>query len=186
MKKYQSLVGVQPKEILPYGPTKLFVDEYLWHNPEVGCVASYRVKEDDVKDHFGLFRGVDQLEFFAQSSLVSLGIFQIVNRTNLSIYQLQEQYNCLFLGVERVRFHHFVRCGETLISVAVLNKYVFKQMTCSGRVYKVPDDFDRKAYCSFLCADNVKDFQFKDDLKIIAEFENATGWYVKKEKLRNN
>src|SRR3990172_3964570 len=96
---YPSLVGQNPKDILPYGPTKLLVDEYLWHHAETGCIASYTVKEEDVKGHFGLFRGVDQLELFAQSSIVSLGIFHVTNNSNVSYQQLQEKYDWLFLGV---------------------------------------------------------------------------------------
>lgn len=183
--KYQSLVGLNPKDILPYGPTKLLVDEYLWHNPQLGCIASYTVKEEDVKDHYGLFRGVDQLEFFAQSSVVSLGIFHITNNLGLSHYQLQEKYYLLFLGVDKIRFHYFVKCNEKIVSIGVIKKYAFRQMICSGRIYKVPKDFDIGSYCSFLNTKDVENFKLHDELKIVAEFENAVGWYIKKGRLED-
>lgn len=185
MREYQSLVELHPKDILPHGPTKLLVDEYLWHNPEIGCIASYKVKEADVKDHFGLFRGVDQLEFFAQSSIVSLGVFHVANNSNLSCQQVLAKYNWLFLGVDRIRFHCFVQCGEKIISIGVIKKYLFKQMTCSGKIYKVPDNFDMKEYCAVLCDEDMNDFKMPKELTMIAEFENVVGWCVKKERLND-
>ena len=57
-----SLVGIDTADILPHGPTKLLVNKYNWHSPGLGIVASYTPTERDVEDHFGIFRGVDQVE----------------------------------------------------------------------------------------------------------------------------
>ncbi len=182
MIKNQSLVGLDPKDVLPYGSTKLLVDEYLWHKPDIGGIASYTVKARDVKDHFGLFRGADQLEFFAQSSIVSLGMYIISEKASLKCSQILKKYNPAFLGVDRIRFCHFAKLNETIISVSVINKYKFKQVTCSGKIYKVPDGFNLKSYCSSLSSRDVENFNIHEALTIVAEFENAVGWCVKKEK----
>src|SRR5215469_5020983 len=70
-----TLVDTIPSKILLHGPTKRLVDKYHWHLPDKGIVASYTPKERDVEDHFGVFRGVDQVEAFAQATIVSCATY---------------------------------------------------------------------------------------------------------------
>ena len=70
-----NLVGDPPGNWLLQGPTKRYVDAYHWHKPDVGIVASYTPTAFDVNDHFDVFRGVDQVEAFAQATIVSCGAF---------------------------------------------------------------------------------------------------------------
>src|SRR5215217_9172641 len=78
-----TLVGEKPKNWLLHGPTKRLIDNYHYHSPKVGVVASYTPKERDVKDHFSIFRGVDQIESFAQASIASCGTFSQCKKQNL-------------------------------------------------------------------------------------------------------
>ncbi|MEO6633673.1 MAG: hypothetical protein ABIN13_18170, partial [Mucilaginibacter sp.] len=65
-----NLVGIDPANLLLHGPTKRLVNAYHWHSPNKGIVASYSPTERDVEDHFNVFRGVDQVESFAQATIV--------------------------------------------------------------------------------------------------------------------
>src|SRR3546814_8610437 len=81
-----NLLGISPEQMLLHGPSKGLLDTYHWHLPKVGIVASYTPKSRDVHDHFGLFRGVDQIEAFAQATIVSCGTFL---RSEEHTYELQ-------------------------------------------------------------------------------------------------
>ena len=41
--------------MLLHGPSKRYLNEYHWHEPKVGIVASYTPDAKDVLDHFGIF-----------------------------------------------------------------------------------------------------------------------------------
>ena len=58
-------------------------------------------------------------------------------------------------------------------------------MTFNGKIYKVPDNFDIKEYCSVLIIEAIEDFKMPKELTMIAEFENVVGWCVKKERLND-
>ncbi len=183
---HKSLVDIGPKDLLPYGETKLLVDEYLWHDHELGCIASYTVKERDVNGHFGLFRGVDQLEFFVQACVVSYVFFREAIKSDLSFQEYLANYHPLFLGIDNVQFQHSAKLGDTMIAVGVIKKYKFKQVTCSGRIYKVSSNVNLKSYCSSLSSSDVKNFNLCSDLTSITEIENSVGWMVKKERLKKS
>jgi hypothetical protein len=70
-----NLLGISPAGLLIHGPKKTLLNAYHWHLPDTGIVASYSPTARDVEDHFGVFRGVDQIEAFAQATIVSCSGF---------------------------------------------------------------------------------------------------------------
>src|ERR1700745_3435440 len=133
-----TLVGQDPAIILPHGPTKRLVNEYLWHSPNVGIVASYTPNERDVHDHFGVFRAVDQVESFGQAVVVSCSAFLDAQKMGLSYEDYYKLRNFVFVGIKAVHCHNVIRYGETYVCLGVINFYKYRQMTASGRIYKVP------------------------------------------------
>src|SRR5688500_2354776 len=112
-----NLVGVSPKDVLLHGPSKLLVSNYHWHEPEVGIVGSYTPNERDVQDHFGIFRGVDQIEAFGQAIIGSCCSFLEARKKNCSPIELKERYIPAFISVGQVNFHNYLAEGDTFISI---------------------------------------------------------------------
>src|SRR4051812_8252668 len=137
-----SLVGTNPSQLLLHGPSKLLVNEYHWHLPDKGIVASYSPTEKDVEDHFGVFRGVDQVEAFAQASVVSCATFLECRKLKCTPDELKEKFIPAFISIGNVNFHNYLEVGDTFISIGHITFYKWRQMVCSGRIYKVPKDFN--------------------------------------------
>jgi len=101
-----SLIGTSPDQILIHGPTKLLVDHYHFHIPKIGIIASYTPREKDMFDHFGIFRGVDQIEAFAQATTVSCATFLEAQKRNCTPIDLRDQFVPAFISVGQGYFHH--------------------------------------------------------------------------------
>ncbi|RYY34229.1 MAG: hypothetical protein EOP46_14095 [Sphingobacteriaceae bacterium] len=177
----ETLVGQKPKDWLLHGPTKRLVNNYHWHNPKAGIVASYTPLARDVHDHFGLFRGVDQIESFAQATIVSLATFSECKKMACTPTQLKENFMPIFISVGGVNYHSYLERGQTFINIGYIKFYKFRQMVCDGRIYKVPEGFDLDAYFSDYTEERLRAYDLPEDFKLIAELNDITGRAIKKE-----
>lgn len=170
-----NLVGTGPEKLLLHGPTKRYVDEYLWHSPKVGIVASYSPKERDVEDHFGIFRGVDQVEAFAQATIVSCATFLECRKHNCLPDALKDKFIPAFISIGNVNFHNYAEAGDTLISIGNIKFYKWRQMVCDGRIYKVPKGFDLEEYFKDFTEERLLKYDISRDFKLVAELFDITG-----------
>lgn len=177
----ENLIGISPDQLLLHGPTKRLLDAYHWHQPDFGIVASYTPKERDVIDHFGLFRGVDQVEAFAQATIVSCATFKECKKQKCSPLELKDKFIPAFISIGNVNFHHYLEEGETFISIGIIKFYKFRQMVCDGRIYKTPKGLDLDSYFSDFHQDEVLGYQLNEDFKLVAELNDITGRALKRE-----
>lgn len=176
-----NLLGVSPKDNMLHGPTKLLLDAYHWHQPDFGIVASYTPKPRDVEDHFGVFRGVDQIEAFAQATIVSCGSFNECKKHHCTPLALKEKFIPAFISIGNVSFHHYVAEGETFISIGIIKFYKFRQMVCDGRIYKVAKGVDLDAYFRDFDQDRIAAYDLSKDFTLVAELYDITGRALKKD-----
>ncbi len=179
----ESLVGLDPGLVLPHGPSKLLVDEYLWHLPNAGIVASYTPKDRDVRDHFGVFRAVDQVESFGQATAVSCSAFLDINKTGIGYKEYYKERNFVFMSIEKVLCHNFIRLNERYICIGIITFYKFRQMATSGRIYKVVTDLDLKNYFKSFTEESLRNFNLAEDFVLITEIEKVISKGIKIEKL---
>jgi hypothetical protein len=179
-----SLVGTQPADVLLHGPTKILIHKYHWHSPDAGIVASYTPSEENVKDHFGIFRGVDQVEAFTQATIVSCGAFIEKGKLNCSFAELKRIFIPVFIGIGPVKFHSYLEKGDTFISIGQISFYKFRQMVCSGRIYKVPKGLDLDDYFSAYNDERLSAYDLSDDFTLVAELQDVTGRAIKNELLK--
>ncbi|MDF2431023.1 MAG: hypothetical protein JWP44_654 [Mucilaginibacter sp.] len=179
--KQGSLVGVNPSDLLLHGPSKRLVDNYHWHLADKGIVASYTVKEKDVADHFGIFRGVDQVEAFAQASVVSCATFLECRKLNCSLNELKEKFIPAFISIGSVHFHSYLETGDTFISIGYITFYKWRQMVCNGRIFKVPQGLDLDDYFKDFTEERVLKYDISKDFKLVAELFDITGRALKLE-----
>ncbi|MEJ7694228.1 hypothetical protein [Daejeonella sp.] len=177
----ETLIGVLPQDILLHGPTKLYVDKYHWHQPDHGIVASYTAKARDVQDHFGLFRGVDQIEAFAQATVGSCCPFLECRKHKFGPEELRNRFIPAFISVGRVLFHNYIAEGETFMSIGKIIFYKFRQMVCEGRIYKVPAALDLDSYFSEFTREQMENYDLSKDFTLVAELWDITGRAIKKE-----
>jgi hypothetical protein len=177
-----NLVGIAPGDILPHGPTKLLLNKYHWHSPEVGVVASYTPTEKDVEDHFGVFRGVDQVEAFAQATIVSCGAFSERGKQGCTFADLRRLYVTVFIGIGQVNFHNYLEKGDTFINIGHIKFHKFRQMVCDGRIYKVPKGLDLDSYFCNYTDERVLAYDLGPDFTLVAELQGITGRAIKKDK----
>lgn len=177
-----SLIGIAPKDIMVHhGPTKLLLDNYHWHSPRIGIVASYTPKKRDVADHFGLFRGVDQIESFAQAAVGSCSVFLEWNKQGMSPAELKEKFLPRFISIGQVNFHSYLEEGDTFINVGHIKFYKFRQMVSDGRIYKVPKELDLDHYFSHYTEKQLLEYDLNSNFILIAELFDITGRAIKKE-----
>lgn len=181
----EDLLTIDPASILLYGPKKLLLDRYVWHSPGVGIIGAYEAKEKDTEDHYEVFRGVDMIEAFAQATIVSMGVYLERSKGKYTDEDLRELFLPLFIGVGNVSFHHYIKKGETFISMGHITFYKFRQMTCDGRIYKVPAGLDLVDYFSNYTDEKLKNYDLGPDFKLVANLEGITGRAMKKETLKN-
>lgn len=179
-----NLVGTAPDVVLVHGPKKLLVNKYVWHSPNVGIVASYSPRDIDVEDHFGIFRGVDMIESFAQATIVSCGCYLETIKQQCSFDDLKQNFYPVFIGVGKVDFHGYLELGDVFISVGHITHYKFRQMICDGRIYKVPPGLNLDEYFSAFNDERLLAFDFDADFKLIAELTGITGRAIRKNNLK--
>ncbi|HEX7366740.1 MAG TPA: hypothetical protein VF273_06580 [Pelobium sp.] len=177
----ENLIGTLPKDILLHGPTKRLLHNYHWHEPKIGIVASYTPNAFDVNDHFGVFRGVDQIEAFAQATIVSCATFLECQKQNWKPEDLKDKFVPAFISVGNVYFHNYLTEGETFISIGKIKFYKFRQMVADGRIYKVPKGLDLDAYFSDFNETKLNNYQLSEDFTLVAELFDITGRALKKE-----
>lgn len=181
----ETLVGANPAVILPHGPTKRLVDQYLWHSPNAGIVAAYTPRERDVHDHFGVFRAVDQVESFGQAVVVSCSVFQDARKMGLSYEDYYKLRNFVFVGIKAVHCHDVIRLNETYICLGVINFYKYRQMTASGRIYKVPAGLDLDEYFQDFTEERLRNYDLDERFVFCTELHDILGKGIKNELLSN-
>ncbi len=174
-----TLVGLSPHDVLPHGPSKVYIDAFLWHDPNIGVVAIYKVQEKDTHDHFGVLRGADQIEAFGQASVVAGNAFISCVKKNISFAELYEKYNFVFMTIGESICKSFIKLGETAIIHAHFDDYKFRQMTTSGKIFKAPKDFDIEQYYQNYNANQFKDTEVPSDYVEVSEFKNLKGRGIK-------
>jgi len=170
-----TLVGVSPTQVMLHGPTKLLVDTYHWHSPKTGIVASYSPKEMDVHDHFGIFRGVDQVESFAQATIVSCATFLECRKNNCTPDELKDKFIPAFISIGNVNFHYYLELGDTFICMGHITFYKWRQMVCDGRIYKVPKGLNLDEYFKDFTDERLLNYDISKDFKLVAELSGITG-----------
>lgn len=175
-----NLVGVSPVHILLHGPSKLLVHKYHWHKPDTGIVASYTPTAKDVEDHFGVFRGVDQIEAFGQATIGSCVPFLESQKQNCYISGLRDKYIPTFISLGQVNFHSYLLEGDTFVSIGNIKFYKFRQMSVDGRIYKVPLGLDIDKYFSQFNSARLKNYDLDDGFTLIAEINDITGRAIKR------
>ncbi len=176
-----NLVGLDPIEMLLHGPTKILVDDYIWHSPNKGVVASYSPKERDVQDHFDLFRGVDQIESFAQAATVSCATFLECRKQNTIPDELKKKFIPAFISIGNVNFHNYLELGDTFVILGNIKFYKWRQMVCDGRIYKAPKDLDLDVYFSDFTEERLLKYDISADFTLVAELFDITGRAFKKD-----
>lgn len=170
-----NLVGVDPAQVLLHGPTKRLVDDYHWHSPKQGIVASYTPKERDVEDHFGVFRGVDQVEAFAQATIVSCATFSECRKNNCLPDELKDKFIPAFISIGNVNFHNYLEAGDTFISIGNITFYKWRQMVCDGRIYKAPKNLDLDDYFNDFSDERLIKYDISKEFKLVADLQGITG-----------
>jgi 3-hydroxymyristoyl/3-hydroxydecanoyl-(acyl carrier protein) dehydratase len=181
-----NLVGTGPTKMLQHGPTKLLLAAYHWHSPDKGIVASYTPAEKDVKDHFGLFRGVDQVEAFAQASVVSCATFLECRKKNCLPLELKKEFIPAFISIGQVNFHNYLEAGDTFISIGNITFYKWRQMVCDGRIYKAPKNMNLDEYFSDFDEERLLKYDISKDFILVAELFDITGRAIKIELFKKN
>jgi hypothetical protein len=171
----KNLVMFKPSQMLLHGPTKRLVDTYHWHSPTKGIVASYTPKGRDVEDHFGIFRGVDQVEAFAQATIVSCATFLECRKQNCTPDQLKDKFIPAFISIGNVNFHYYLEQGDTFISIGNIKFYKWRQMVCDGRIYKVPAGLNLDEYFKDFTEERLLKYDISKDFKLVAELFDITG-----------
>ncbi|GAA4311370.1 hypothetical protein GCM10023149_06350 [Mucilaginibacter gynuensis] len=181
MENNDILVGIDPATMLLHGPTKRLVDNYHYHSPKVGIVASYTPKPRDVEDHFGVFRGVDQIEAFAQATIVSLATYLESKKHGYTADDMRDKFIPAFISTGPVYFHYYLETGDTFINIGQIKFYKFRQMVCDGRIYKAPKGLDLDAYFSDFTDERLLAYDISSEFKLVAELFDITGRAIKKE-----
>ncbi|MFY0650871.1 MAG: hypothetical protein JXQ96_02500 [Cyclobacteriaceae bacterium] len=180
----ETLVGLKPSDVLPHGPSKILVHDFLWHSPNLGIISSYTPSKDDVRDHFGVFRGVDQIESFGQSSIIACSAFLEAQKKQINYTELYKKYQFVFLSSQQVNCHSFLKEGETFINYAFINYYKFRQMSCSGKILSVPEHIDIHNYMKTLTEEDFSAKTLEKECKVVAEFHEIIGKGILEQRLQ--
>jgi len=176
-----TLVGDLPEHWVLHGPKKRYVDNYHWHKPDAGIVASYTPTEENVEDHFDIFRGVDQIESFAQATIVSQGSFLECKKMNVIPEDLAKLLIPTFISIGNVFFHSYLEKGQTFVNIGFIKFYKWRQMVCEGRIYRAPKGMDLDAYFKDFDEQKLRSFDLDPGFVKIAELYDVTGRGIKKE-----
>jgi hypothetical protein len=176
-----TLVGDLPEHWLLHGQTKRYMDNYHWHQPKVGIVASYTPTAANVEDHFDIFRGVDQIESFAQASVVSCATFLQCKKNDVVPETLAAMFVPTFISIGSVNFHSYLEKGQTFVNIGFIKFFKWRQMVCDGRIYRAPKGLDLDAYFKDFDEERLKKYDIGSDFVLIAELFDITGRGIKKE-----
>ncbi len=144
-----NLIGVSPAGLLIHGPKKTLLNAYHWHLPDTGIVASYSPAAKDVEESLP-----ECSEGVESDRGICPGYHSILQRFLECIKQkcdpeyLQANFIPLFLSIGQVNFRSYLEEGDVFISMGKITFYKFRQMTCDGRIYKVPKGLDLDVYFS--------------------------------------
>jgi hypothetical protein len=175
MELMDNLLGVAPERLLVHGPKKTLISNYHWHQPDFGIIVSYSPSEADVEDHFGIFRGVDQIESFAQATIVSCSSYLECIKQKCTLEQLKASYTPLFISIGQVNFRSYLQLGDVFICMGYITFYKFRQMTCNGRIYKVPKGLDLDAHFSNYTKEQFLNYEMLEGFTLISELFDVTG-----------
>jgi len=170
-----SLLGTEPADVLIHGPKKLYVNKYNWHVPDAGIIASYAPRDIDVEDHFDVFRGVDQIESFAQATTVSCSAYLETIKQNCTFDYLKKTFTPLFISIGQVNFRNYLKLGDVFICVGNITAYKYRQMSCDGRIYKVPAGLDLDEYFKDFTVENLRNYQLSEEFILVAELFDIIG-----------
>lgn len=151
---------VRMREFLPHGPTKLYIDEIIY-NGEMGLASLYRVQEKDTLDHFGYFRGVDQVETCGQASLA-----WHMNRVYLKRLKKNKKvisFDCLANSINEAVFLSPVSTGDLYLTVCSC-KHLRSFVEADSVGYVIPSEKEESVrdYFSNLKKDSLLDADLKD------------------------
>lgn len=140
----------KPVDILPQQPPFLFVDEYL-ELDENHCLAKYTFKEDEwfFKGHFPfmpIVPGVILIEAMAQAGVVSIGIYNLAKKRNISMEEVKKHDLAMFTNVGEVDFLETVKPGDTIYISCHQKFFRFNKAITEGEIYKMVDG-ERRTVC---------------------------------------
>jgi hypothetical protein len=146
-------------------------------------VAAYTPNERDVHDHFGVFRAVDQVESFGQAVVVSCSSFLDTKKMGLSYENYYKQRNFVFVGIKQVHCHNVIRLNETYVCLGVINFYKYRQMTASGKIYKVQKGLNLTEYFKDFTEEKLKNYELDERFTLCTELHDILGKGIKNELL---
>ena len=152
--------------------------------PNVGEVAAYTPNEWDVMDHFGVFRAVDQVESFGQAGVVSCSAFLDTAKMGLTYEAYYKLRNFVFVGIQSVHCHDVIPYNQKYVCLGVINFYKFRQMTASGRIYKVPAGLDLQAYFRDFTEERLRNYDVGKEFVLATELHDILGKGIKNELLK--
>lgn len=179
------LVGKPPEDILIFGADKMFIDEYLWFEEEIGIAAVYTVKSKDTEGHFDILRGVDMIEILGQACTSVCTVLEC-KKTNKTRNELKAYLRFVFLGLDECRFDDYAKTGDLLICLAHISFYRFRQMTLNGSLFKVEKGFDYHTFFENYSASDFQKEALPTAFQRIANIKNITGRGIKLSKLITN
>jgi hypothetical protein len=144
-------------------------------------VASYTPTAQNVEDHFDIFRGVDQIESFAQASVVSCGAFSECKKLNVIPETLAELFVPTFISIGSVNFHSYLEKGQTFVNIGFIKFYKWRQIVCDGRIYRAPKGLDLDAYFKDFDEERLMKYDISKEFVLIAELFDITGRGIKKD-----
>lgn len=178
-------VNKEPKDILIHGPSKLYIDKYLWFHPEDGIISSYKAQAKDVADHFDVFRGVDIIESAGQTAVSACAILESIKQDK-TIDELKKHFRIAFFGMGEARFYDFVRVDETLLNICTIKKYKFRRVLASCKVYKAKAGTDIAKVFSRLTVRKTGGVHIPGELELVAVLNDMSGGAIPINKIYTN
>ncbi len=178
-----TLLDLRIEQVLPHGSSKRLIEKILWHTPKLGSIGAYTPSPEDVKDHFGIFRGADQIECLAQASVVPLLAYNESNKLNLSFEEYFKEFVILGAGVGKVVMHHFLKEGEQFVALGKISFYRFRQMIVDGKIFKVPESINLQHYFSTYPSEDFEKLQLDPDFTLVSDFKDLVGRAMRRSQL---
>ncbi|HQS06322.1 MAG TPA: hypothetical protein PLT16_11895, partial [Daejeonella sp.] len=122
--------------------------------------------------HFGIFRGVDQIESFVQATAASLAMFLVCQKNSCAPEDLRDKAVPSFISVGNVNFMAALEKGDTYVILGKITFYKFKQMVCDGRIYQ---GLDLDDYFKDFSEERLLKYDLSPDFKLISDYYDITG-----------